>query len=184
MRSTWGRVVPSGVLTILAALMFSVGLVSAEESAGLNLAFGEGKLTVSGDGFKAGEQVTLTVRAGGVERQFMATADARGRFRLETGLAVQPGSSLAIEARGDQGTAQASITSMPGPLTARPGASSPAVGAAPAAPAPSASIPLGGGAQADGTIPGRLPRSGESTAPLLAAGAVGLSLLCGGLMIR
>jgi hypothetical protein len=88
----------------------------AQGESGLTPSFGDGWLTVSGDGFQPGEGITLTVRVAGTRHQFTTTADARGRFRLATGLAVQPGASIALEARGDRGTTQAAMTSAPGPL--------------------------------------------------------------------
>lgn len=117
------------LLTTVVMLALSARPASAQGGEGLTPSFGDGRLTLTGDGFRPGERITVSVRVGDARPQFMVTADARGRFRLTTGLAVPPGSSLQIEARGEQGTTQAVITSVPGGIPARPDA-----GAAPPAP--------------------------------------------------
>ena len=82
--------------------------------------FGDGHLALIGEGYRPGEHVELTVRAGGAIHQFAVTADARGRFRLDTGLPVPPLSSLEIEARDEQEQTQVTITSAPGGLPGLP----------------------------------------------------------------
>jgi hypothetical protein len=113
----------------LVALLAVVGLsprpVRSQGEGGLTPLFGDGRLVVTSDGFRPGEQITLTVRVAGITHRFTTTADAQGRFRLVTGLAVQPGASIALEARGDQGTTQAAITTMPGGLPGLPGPGGP-----------------------------------------------------------
>jgi hypothetical protein len=91
-----------------------------QESEGLTPFFGDGRLTITGGGFGAGEQIMLTVQASGTRYQFATTADARGQFRLATDLTLRAGASVQIEARGDQGTTQAAITSVPGGLPTPP----------------------------------------------------------------
>ena len=64
-------------------LMVAVGGVGAQEGGGLEPAFGNGMLTITGDGFKVGEVVTLTIDVrrpsrGGVHAERMVTADAQG----------------------------------------------------------------------------------------------------------
>ncbi len=76
--------------------------------------FGNGQLVLVGEGYRPGERVEITVRAAGASHQFTAASDPRGRFRLDTALAVAPFSSVQIEARDEQGLTQATITSAPG----------------------------------------------------------------------
>lgn len=116
MRAQWIRIFgPALGAALTASLLFLTPTWSQGET-GLTPSFGDGRLTVSGDGFQPGEGITLAVRVAGIRHQFTTTADARGRFRLVTGLAVQPGASVALEARGDRGTTQAAMTSAPGSL--------------------------------------------------------------------
>jgi LPXTG-motif cell wall-anchored protein len=134
---------------------------------GVTPSFGDGKLTVVGEGYRAGEQVEITVRVGGVGHQFTATADTRGRFRLETGLQVPPMSSVEIEARDEQGLTQATMTSAPGALTG-PGGGMPL----PVAPSPPVRTPT------------QLPRTGESGHQLLMGAGLASVLILGGLLLR
>lgn len=161
-------------------LSLVVGLALAQGAGEVIPSFGDGKLAIIGEGFRPGERVEITVRIGGSSQQFTARADARGRFRLETGLAIPPLSSVELEARDEQGLTQAVITSAPGAL---PGA---AAGAGPpAAPSPSAG-PLA--APSPGVGPIQLPRTGgpaTGTTPLLGlAGAISLLCIVGGLAVR
>lgn len=148
------------LLATITSLILSLGLAAAQDTVGLTPSFGDGRLTVAGGGFRPGERVTLTVRAGGTSQQFMTTADTRGQFRLATGLTLSPGASVQIEARGDQGTTQAAITSAPGGLPLPPGPEpegrpSPGPGAAvPIVPEADGSILLGGGLAALGAAAG------------------------------
>ena len=93
-------------------LLAAGGTAAAQGS--VTPSFGGGTLTLVGEGYRAGERVELTVRAAGASHQFTTTADTRGRFRLDTGLALPPLSSLEIEARDEQGLTQVTITSTPG----------------------------------------------------------------------
>ncbi len=162
MRSPWLRI----IVVTLACLAWSAPPLHARQAEGLEPSFGDGRLTITGGGFKPNERVTLSVRTGGATQQFTTTADARGRFRLETGLAVQPGSSVALEARGDQGTTQAAITSAPPGLPIAPG---------PPAPAPVPTV----------SPPRQLPRVGEAAGDYtVGALALGGVLVAAGLALR
>jgi hypothetical protein len=88
--------------------------VSAQGS--VTPSFGTGTLILVGESYRAGEQVAISVRSAGVSHAFTVTADARGRFRLDTGLVLPPLSSVQIEARDEQGDIQATMTSVPGGL--------------------------------------------------------------------
>ena len=104
-------VLASGAFALLAIL------VAARPSAAQGSVtpdFGRGQLALVGEGYQPGERVEITVRAAGASHPFTAVADRRGRFRLETGLALPPLSSLEIEARDEQGLTQVTITSTPG----------------------------------------------------------------------
>jgi hypothetical protein len=82
--------------------------------------FGTGKLILVGEGYRSGEPVEITVRSAGINYPFTATADPRGRFRLDTGLMLPPLSGLQIEARDEEGQTQATMTSAPGGLPGAP----------------------------------------------------------------
>ena len=152
-------------------------------------AFGNGLLTLTGEGYRPGERVEITVRAGGQTHQLSATADGRGRFRLETGISVPPLSAVEIEARDEQGLTQVTMTSAPAagsgsgggmPLPPAPatGDSAPATGA----PAPATSAP--GPATSDPApprMPTQLPRTGGSVPVLPVLAGV---LLLAGLLLR
>ena len=162
----------SCALAVLAVLLVAR---PAAAQGSVTPSFGDGRLTLVGEGYRAGERVEITVRVAGASHRFTATADPRGRFRLETGLAVPPLRSVEIEARDEQGLTQATITSAPGapfgPGTGAPLPPAPVSGAPPpAAPSPSVRMPT------------QLPRTGGpggDTTPLLElAGAI--SLLCVG----
>ena len=110
------------LLTGCALTMLGLLLVARPASAqgSVTPSFGAGKLVLVGDGYRSGEQVGITVRAAGVSYPFTATADPRGRLRLDTGLLLPPLSSVQIEARDEQGQTQATITSVPGGLPGAP----------------------------------------------------------------
>lgn len=108
------------LVMLFGGALLGPGTIWGQGESGLTPHFGDGRLVVTSDGFQPGEQVTLTVRVAGTTHQFTTTADAQGRFRLATGLAVPPGASVALEARGDRGTTQAAITSAPGGLPGLP----------------------------------------------------------------
>jgi hypothetical protein len=152
----------SGALALLAALTLTVGTVGAQEESGLTPAFGDGRLSVSGAGFRPGERVTVSVAVdGGPRQERLVVADAQGRFRLDTGLPVRPGASVALEARGDQETVQAALTSVP----AAPPAGAAPTTAGPAAPPRPTTLPRTGGPWPGG---------------LVLVGAGGVVLLLGG----
>lgn len=117
MRHLKGTLVMGCAVLLLSLLLARP--VSAQGS--VTPSFGTGTLLLVGEGYRSGEQVEIAVRSAGVSHAFTVTADPRGRFRLDTGLAVPSLSSLEIEARDEQGITQATITSSPGNL---PGASS------------------------------------------------------------
>ena len=119
-RTTWRRTAFTMVLALVLGWLLSMGTASAEETGALDPSFGDGKLTIIGSGFKAGERVTITADVDGVSRQFTVVADARGGFQLATGLAVRPGASLMLDARGDKGTAVAVITAAPSKMPKAP----------------------------------------------------------------
>jgi hypothetical protein len=141
MRRLTGMLVISCALTLLSLLLFAR---SAHAQGSVTPSFGTGTLVLEGEGYRSGERVEITVRTAGASHQFMATADARGRFRLDTALVVPPLSSVEIEARDEQGLTQAMTTSAPG---GPPGSSSGNL--PPAGPAPSSPLPT------------QLPRTGE-----------------------
>ncbi len=109
------------------ALLVGLALVAgagAQEASGLTPSFGDGRLSVTGDGFKPGEVVTLTMTIDGTSQQRSVTADPRGHFALATGLAVRSGAAVQINAQGNQGTNMAATTAVPGlllPPTGRSG---------------------------------------------------------------
>ena len=98
----------------LAVLSLFCGAAYAQE-AGTEItpSFGDGKLKLLGAGFKPNEKVTIAVKIDSGTYTFNATADAQGAFELDTGLDLAPGSSVELDARGDQGSGGASITSVP-----------------------------------------------------------------------
>ncbi len=96
----------------LLATVLICGTVAAQGS--VTPSFGDGALVLDGRGYRPGEQVEITVRTAGAGHHFTATANPRGRFRLQTGLAVPPLSNVEIEARDEQGLIQATMTSAPG----------------------------------------------------------------------
>ncbi len=99
---------------VLAALVMLLLAEPAAAQGAVTPAFGNGELTLVGEDYLPGERVEIVVRTGGLSHHVTAMADARGRFRLETGLLVPPRSSVEIEARDEQGVTQATITSAPG----------------------------------------------------------------------
>ena len=150
------RVVVWATLGLCLGLILAVRGVGAQEGGGLEPSFGNGVLTITGDGFKAGEGVTLTIDVGGARQEQKVTADAQGHFELATGIAVRAGASVSIEARGDQGTTMAAITTVPNLLPGTPGAAQ----------------------------PGQLPETGGAALPLGMTAAIVLALLSTGLALR
>src|SRR3712207_2008785 len=58
------------------------------------------RLPISGGGFRPGEQNRITVEANDTRvGRFTSTANAAGQFQFDTGLAVEPGSAVTLEAR-------------------------------------------------------------------------------------
>lgn len=107
------RGIGAGLLTLIVALLFAVA-ADAEEEDGLVPSFIDGRLVIVGAGFRASEQITVSVDIDGAISRFAITADEQGSFRLATGLAVGPGAGVKLEARGTQGTTKAAIASAPG----------------------------------------------------------------------
>lgn len=79
------------------------------------------ELIVNGDGFQSLEHVRITVELASGNREYQSTADASGRFSLNTGItvreieagvpdAVHNGVNFRIRADGDKGTRQAVST--------------------------------------------------------------------------
>jgi LPXTG-motif cell wall-anchored protein len=97
-------------------LVLLAGTAAAQDAAELTPSFGNGTLTIMGAGFKAQEVITIMVTVAGGKRQLTTTADAQGNVQVATGIAVRPGQSLELEARGDQGTTMAVTTAVPGML--------------------------------------------------------------------
>ena len=128
--------------------------------------FGDGKLILVGEGYRAGERVEITVRTAGASQPFTVAADARGRFRLDTRLMIPPLSSVEIEARDEQGLTQATITSAPSGPANPSGGNLP-----PPGPAPSSSLPT------------QLPRTGVPANPALGVGALAVMLVLAGLVL-
>ena len=125
MRPAGWSAVTTGILATVAILALIAGPVAAQASPQVTPSFGDGRLTITGSGFVSGERVALSVRAEGAMHRFAATADAQGQFRVETGLALRPGASVAVEAIGDRGSAVAVITSGPGAAPLPPPAGPP-----------------------------------------------------------
>jgi LPXTG-motif cell wall-anchored protein len=102
------------VLGALAIVLLFAGVAHAQDvGSSITPSFGDGKLKILGEGFKPNEKVTITVKIDAGTSTFNATADAQGAFELDTGLDLAPGSSVELDARGDQGSGSASITSVP-----------------------------------------------------------------------
>ncbi len=125
----WTRWRRCAALAFALVLVMVAGTAAAQDSAELTPSFGNGKLTISGAGFKAREAVTIIVTVEQGKRQLTTTADSQGNFELATAIAVGPGQSLELEARGDQGTTIAVTTAVPTmlPNTAAPGVPTPLV---------------------------------------------------------
>jgi hypothetical protein len=169
-------------LLALLGLLLLAGPALAQGS--VTPSFGAGQLTILGEGYQAGEQVEITVRAGGQSHQFTASADGSGRFQLATGLSLPPLSAVEIQARDAQGQTQVTKTSVPG-------AGSGAGGGMPLPPVPSDAPPAGPspgdptpGGPLSPRLPTQLPRTGAVGPP--PAELVGLAgaLLLGGLAVR
>ncbi|HZQ06833.1 MAG TPA: hypothetical protein VFD70_09655 [Anaerolineae bacterium] len=102
------------ILVSLLTLLFGGHVARAQEAgASITPSFGDGKLKILGEGFKPNENVTITVKVNAGTFTLNATANAQGQFELDTGLSLAPGSSVELDARGDQGSGSASITSVP-----------------------------------------------------------------------
>jgi hypothetical protein len=98
-------------LGALLTLTLMAGAVAAQGS--VTPSFGDGTLMLKGTGYRPGERVEITIRAGGQTHRITANADAYGDFLLRTGLAVPALSGLEIDARDESGLTQASITGAP-----------------------------------------------------------------------
>jgi hypothetical protein len=147
------------------AILLAAGVAAAQGS--VTPAYGDGTLTLAGEGYRPGEQIEITVRMAGATQRYSASADARGDFRLATGLQVAPMSRLEIEARDEQGLTQVTTTSGPG---VPPGS-----GGGMPLPAPGGGMP----------VPTQLPRTGDASVlplglvTLAVVSVVGGLLLCG-----
>ncbi len=112
---------PARVLSLLVAALMSLALFTSlggvthaqDVDASVTPSFGDGKLKIFGEGFKPNENVTVTVKLDSGSHTFTTTANTQGEFELETGLDVPPLSSVELDARGDQGSGSAAITSVP-----------------------------------------------------------------------
>lgn len=114
-RSWRGNVIfPAIALLALVFVLVLAGVAHAQENASeITPSFGDGRLKILGNRFKPNENVAITVKLDGRTAMFTTTANAQGEFQLDTGLSVRPGSSVELEARGDQGSGSAVITSVP-----------------------------------------------------------------------
>ena len=143
--------IKTGASCALAVLAMLLVTAVAVAQGSVTPSYGDGKLTLTGEGYQPGERVEITVRVGGSSQQFSVRADGRGRFRLETGLQIAPMSRVEVEARDEHGLIQVTTTSGPG-----------------TAPASEGGMPLP-------PLPTELPRTGE--APDLSAGLAGLAVI-------
>ncbi|MDL1894653.1 LPXTG cell wall anchor domain-containing protein [Anaerolineae bacterium CFX7] len=116
----WNLMTPRVFILLTAAALMSTaiflllgGISHAQDGASITPSFGNGKLKLLGEGFKANENVTITVKLDSGTHTFTVTANAQGEFELVTGLDLAPGSSVELDARGDQSSGGASITSVP-----------------------------------------------------------------------
>lgn len=173
------------------ALIVNVGMAAAQEPGGsLNPIFGNGRLTVTGNGFEPGEQVTVTVILDqNAPQQFTLTADSQGQFSLETSLPVQPFASVELRAEGDRGTAVAAITSVPPAPPSGPAPSqAPSDGKTPGATQPPPASGSESGQSTAGRAPAQLPRTGGPAvgfgALALAGAALGGAAIAGGTVLR
>lgn len=104
----------SAAMMSIALFLLLGGVIHAQDNdASVTPSFGDGKLKILGEGFKPNENVTLTVTLDSGTHTFNVTASAQGEFELDTKLDVPPLSSVELDARGDQGSGSASITSVP-----------------------------------------------------------------------
>lgn len=108
-----GLLATAVLLTLAVLLMFSGTIHAQDTGTQITPSFGDGKLKILGAGFKPNEKVTLTVKIDRGTFTFDVTANGGGDFELATGLDLAVGSSVEIDARGDQGSGSASITSVP-----------------------------------------------------------------------
>jgi hypothetical protein len=141
--------------TLVALVLMLTARVAVAQGA-VTPSYGDGRLTVDGEGYRPGEQVEMTVRVGGSTQTFSTRADARGRFRLATGLQIAPMSPIEIEARDEQGLTQVTTTSAPG-----------------APPGPGGGMPL----------PTELPRAGGASVPSLGLVSLAAISIVGGLAL-
>ena len=77
------------LLTLLVLLLFTRPVLA---QGAVTPSFGDGQLTILGEGYRAGERVEIRDRVGGQSHQFAATADGRG-----LGSALRKRSELALE---------------------------------------------------------------------------------------
>ena len=160
----YGGIMPAASWALAAlALLLVTGVADAQGS--VTPSYGDGTLALMGEGYRPGEQVEITVRAAGSTQTFSTRADARGRFRLATGLQIAPMSRVEIEARDEQGLTQVTTTSGPGAL--------PGSGGGTSLPAPGGGMPL----------PTQLPRTGSASALPLGPVFLAVVSVVGGLVL-
>src|SRR5262245_48908724 len=76
----------------------------------------DGHLIVTGDGFLPNENLVLRVEtSSGGGRRLTVRADFQGNFFLPTDLSARPGESVRLDARGDQGSARTTFSSVISP---------------------------------------------------------------------
>src|SRR5687768_7074057 len=195
------RRVKLGVSGAVVALVILLSASVAGAQGSVTPSYGDGTLTLDGEGYRAGEMVEITVRVAGSTQTFSARADARGRFQLATGLQIAPMSRVEIEARDEAGMTQVTTTSGPGAVPG-PGGGMPvtAPGGGMPLPPPGGGTPLpaseggaqppssGGGVQTPGPrggmpLPTQLPRTGNASGLPLGLVSLAAIAVVGGLAL-
>jgi hypothetical protein len=102
-----------GLVVSLFVSLAASGIAAAQEGGSLTPSYGNGMLAIVGEGFRPNAHIDIKVTVGGTTREVNARADQQGRFQLETGIPVPPGTSVELAARDGTGSGAASITSGP-----------------------------------------------------------------------
>ena len=104
------------IVTIVVALMLAASAIaSVQAKPTVRVVPGETSLAVSGQGFKAGEKVSVIVFHSGVRAVRNVTATAKGAFRFRVSMAVVDECLYSyVHAKGNKGS-RASSRNMPGP---------------------------------------------------------------------
>ena len=104
------------IVSIVAALALAASATAAVQAKpSVHVTPGETALAVSGQGFKAGEKVSVMVFHGGVRAVRNVTATANGAFRFRLSMAVVDECLYSyVHAKGNKGS-RASSRNMPGP---------------------------------------------------------------------